>query len=738
MNEGNERDLSYGLAQIDIDALVEARHPDPFSVLGLHATERGPVARAMLPGAIRVTAIAREDGRVLGTLERLHPAGLFAGALAEAAPYRLRIDWTGAAGHVMQEIEDAYAFGSMVDEDLLRRIAWGDPAAVPQALGARVMEVDGVIGTRFAVWAPNARRVSTVGDFNAWDGRRNPMRLHHGYGVWEIFLPRVGAGARYKYEIVARDGRWLPLKADPCALQTERPPATASIVPDPKPFEWSDAQWMRDRAWQQTAASPVSIYEVHAESWLRMPEQGNRGLDWDELAERLIPYAKGMGFTHVEFLPIAEYPFGGSWGYQPLGQYAPSARFGTPEQFARFVNRAHEAHLGVIIDWVPAHFPNDTHGLVEFDGTPLYEHADPREGYHQDWNTLIYNFGRNEVSAYLLGSALAWLTRYHVDGLRVDAVASMLYRDYSRKHGEWVPNIHGGRENLESIAFLRRLNGEVAHHVPGAITIAEESTAWPGVTAPLERGGLGFDFKWNMGWMHDTLHYLQEDPLYRPYHHHNMTFAMVYAYSEKFVLPLSHDEVVHGKGSLLGKMSGDRWQRFANLRAYLAWMWTHPGKKLLFMGGEFGQMAEFDHDESPHWHLLDDPLHHGIQKLVRDLNELYGREPALYARDTDPSGFEWLVGDDSANSVLAFVRKDGDRQVVVIANLTPVPRQQYRLGMPKAGLWSEIVNTDAHDYGGSNVGNAGLVYTEEIASHARPVSASLTLPPLATLLLRMQ
>jgi 1,4-alpha-glucan branching enzyme len=387
---------------------------------------------------------------------------------------------------------------------------------------------------------------------------------------------------------------------------------------------------------------------------------------------------------------------------------------------------------------VPAHFPNDAHGLIEFDGTPLYEHADPREGFHQDWNTLIYNFGRNEVSAYLLGSALAWLTRYHVDGLRVDAVASMLYRDYSRKHGEWVPNIYGGRENLESIAFLRRLNGEVAHHVPGAITIAEESTAWPGVTAPVDRGGLGFDFKWNMGWMHDTLHYLQEDPVYRQYHHHNMTFAMVYAYSEKFVLPLSHDEVVHGKGSLLGKMSGDRWQRFANLRAYLAWMWTHPGKKLLFMGGEFGQLAEFDHDESPHWHLLDDPLHHGVQKLVRDLNELYGREPALYAHDTDPSGFEWLVGDDSANSVFAFVRKDGDRQIVVVTNLTPVPRQQYRLGMPKAGSWSEVVNTDAHAYGGSNVGNGGLVHTEEIASHGRPVSASLTLPPLATLLLRMR
>ncbi|WP_199544799.1 1,4-alpha-glucan branching protein GlgB [Paraburkholderia kururiensis] len=736
----SERDPSAGLHAVDVEAIVDARHPDPFSQLGLHWTDNGPAVRAMLPNAARVTVIARADGRVIGELAPLHPNGLFAGFVEEAVPYRLRIDWHG----VEQEIEDTYSFGPILGDEPLQRLAHGDPYAVLECLGARPMEIDGVPGVRFAVWAPNARRVSVVGDFNSWDGRRHPMRLRHNAGVWELFVPRVAAGARYKYELLSREGYPLPLKADPCAMQTERPPATGSVVAkvdEIDGFAWTDHEWMQSRGARQNAQQPLTIYEVHPESWLRVNEEDRRGLTWPELAERLIPYAKSMGFTHIEFLPIAEHPFGGSWGYQPLSQFAPSARFGSPEQFAAFVNRAHEEGLGVILDWVPAHFPNDPHGLVSFDGTPLYEHADPREGYHQDWNTMIYNLGRNEVSAHLVASALAWLMRYHVDGLRVDAVASMLYRDYSRAADQWVPNIYGGRENLESIAFLKRLNHEVRYvpGAPGAITVAEESTAWPGVTSRIEDGGLGFDFKWNMGWMHDTLHYMHEDPVYRRYHHHNMTFGMVYAYSERFVLPLSHDEVVHGKGSLLGKMPGDRWQRFANLRAYFGFMWTHPGKKLLFMGGEFAQMAEFDHDGSPHWHLLDDPLHRGVQKLVRDLNHLYHDEPALYALDSDPGGFEWIIGDDTANSVFAWRRVDGaGREIVTVCNFTPVPREGYRVGLPRAGHWAEVLNTDAALYGGSNMGNAGLVVTQDIASHGKPQSAALVLPPLATIVLRAQ
>jgi 1,4-alpha-glucan branching enzyme len=735
---GAERNLSIGLDPVDIDALVDARHPDPFSRLGMHSTSAGHVVRALLPGAAHVSVVERESGAVLGELSEICPGGLFAGFVERAAPYRLRIDWHG----VEQEIEDTYSFGPVLGEDALQRLARSDPYAVIQCLGARPCTQEGVPGVRFAVWAPNARRVSVVGEFNSWDGRRHPMRLRHVAGVWELFIPRLSAGATYKYEIIARDGHTLPLKADPCAMRTERTPATASVVADAErieQFRWTDGAWIANRASLQTPGSPISIYEVHPESWLRIDEEGHRGLNWYELADRLIPYALDMGFTHVEFLPIAEHPFGGSWGYQPLSPFAPSARFGPPEGFAEFVNRAHEAGLGVILDWVSAHFPNDAHGLVSFDGTPLYEHADPREGYHQDWNTMIYNLGRNEVSAFLIASALAWLLRYHVDGLRVDAVASMLYRDYSRAEGEWVPNIYGGRENLEAIAFLKRVNHEVAYApgVPGAMTIAEESTAWPGVTARVEDGGLGFDFKWNMGWMHDTLHYMHEDPVYRRYHHHNMTFGMVYAYSERFVLPLSHDEVVHGKGSLLGKMPGDRWQRFANLRAYFGFMWTHPGKKLLFMGGEFAQGAEFDHDGSPHWHLLDDPMHRGVQLLVRDLNRLYAEEPALHALDSEPGGFEWLVGDDSANSVFAYRRCDGaGREVAVVCNFTPVPRQGYRVGMQRAGQWSEIVNTDSEIYGGSNVGNGGVAVTEDVASHGKPQSLVLTLPPLATIVLR--
>jgi len=526
----------------------------------------------------------------------------------------------------------------------------------------------------------------------------------------------------------------LPLKADPLAQATEAPPDTASRVVDPAGFAWSDGEWMARRAALQAPEAPIAVYEVHAGSWWRDDE--GRAPDWDRLADRLIPYAAEMGFTHLEFLPIMEHPFGGSWGYQPLAMFAPSARFGSPAGFARFVDRAHAAGLGIILDWVPAHFPTDAHGLYRFDGTPLYEHADPREGFHRDWNTAIYNFGRHEVRGFLLASAMHWIEHYHVDALRVDAVASMLYRDYSRQPGEWVPNRHGGRENLEAVAFLQELNALVGERCPGAAVIAEESTAWPGVTRPTAEGGLGFAYKWNMGWMHDTLHYMQREPLHRAWHHDEMTFGLVYAWSERFMLPISHDEVVYGKGSLLTKMPGDDWQRFANLRAYLGFMWTHPGKKLLFMGQEIGQPGEWNHDAAVPWPLLDAPLHRGVQRLVQDLNRLYRSTPALHRLDCAPEGFRWIVGDDRAQSVFAWLRlgAPGDAPALVVSNLTPVPRRGYRIGVPVGGLWREALNTDAAGYGGSNAGNAGAVMAEPVPSHGFEHSLPLLLPPLATLI----
>ncbi len=580
---------TYGLTDTaGIEALVEGRHGDPFALLGPHTVDERRVVRTLQPGAQGVELIDAE-GRVVGELQRVHAGGLFAGIAEGDAGYRLRVHWPAAT----QDTPDPYAFGALLGDEDLARLSDGTHIELFRCLGAHPVTIDGVHGVRFAVWAPNAQRVSVVGDFNSWDGRRHPMRKRVPAGVWEFFVPGLLPGARYKYEVWGADGS-LTQRADPVALADELPPATASIVADPTAFHWTDEPWLRRRGALHHAGSPLSIYELHAGSWLR----GKHGeeLHWDELGERLIPYVAGMGFTHVELLPVSEHPFGGSWGYQPLGQFAPTSRFGTPEAFARFVDRCHEAGIGVIVDWVPAHFPTDIHGLAHFDGTPLYEHADPREGFHQDWNTLIYNLGRNEVSAFLVASALAWLERFHIDGLRVDAVASMLYRDYSRKQGEWVPNIHGGRENLESIAFLRRVNQLVAERHPDCMTIAEESTAWPGVTQPVEQGGLGFTFKWNMGWMHDSLEYMSRDPIHRRWHHGEMTFSMVYAYSEKFVLPLSHDEVVHGKRSLLGRMPGDEWQRFANLRAYYGFMWGHPGKKLLFTGAEIAQPHEWNHD----------------------------------------------------------------------------------------------------------------------------------------------
>ncbi|GIZ53276.1 1,4-alpha-glucan branching protein GlgB [Noviherbaspirillum aridicola] len=738
-------DELIGVDEAAIAAVVNGRLEDPFAFLGPHRVGDRMLVRTFQPGARAVDVVARADrdgeGRVIESLYNVNQTGLFVSAapmLGAVEEYALRIFWPDAdGGEHVQYTEDPYGFGLLLGDLDMHLLAEGNHLELARCLGANPMTIDGVAGTRFAIWAPNARRVSVVGDFNMWDGRRHPMRKRVEAGVWELFIPRVGSGTRYMYEIVGPDGNVLPLKADPVARATEAPPSTVSLVASDVPFRWTDESWMQGRAARHRPDAPLSIYEVHAGSWLRVPEEDNRSLDWHELGDRLIPYVSGMGFTHIEFLPIMEHPFGGSWGYQPLGLFAPSARFGTPAGFASFVDRCHAAGIGVILDWVPAHFPSDPHGLARFDGSALYEHQDPREGYHQDWNTLIYNLGRNEVVGFLIASALEWLEHFHVDGLRVDAVASMLYRDYSRKAGEWVPNIYGGRENLEAVAFLRKLNQTIARRCPGSLMIAEESTAWPGVSKPVEEDGLGFTHKWNMGWMHDTLRYIEQDPLYRQHHHHDMTFGLVYAFSERFVLPISHDEVVHGKGSLLGKMPGDVHQKLANLRAYLGFMWTHPGKKLLFMGCEFGQHREWNHDGSPEWDLLDDAGHRGLQRLVRDLNRIYAGEPALHRFDATAEGFEWVIGDDNRNSVFAFLRKggDGDAPLLVVLNMTPVQRDNYRIGVPQAGAWRELLNSDDQVYGGSGVSN-GEIRSDEQPAHGKPQSLLLRLPPLSALVLR--
>ncbi|MGE6740824.1 1,4-alpha-glucan branching protein GlgB [Allorhizobium pseudoryzae] len=726
-------ELTTGIDREALNALVEGRHGDPFSILGPHPVQGAMIIRTFLPGAEGVEIVNRDTGRVDTKMHAIHPGGVFAAAVESGSRYRLRIQWPEA----VQETEDPYSFGPLLGDLDLHLIGQGTHYDLGRTLGARAMEIDGVSGVRFSVWAPNARRVSVVGDFNAWDGRRHPMRLRQSSGVWELFVPRLGPGDRYKFEILDRNGTVLPQKADPVARASEAAPATASIVASSQPFRWTDDEWMRSGADRRSGEAAISVYEVHLGSWLRIAEENNRSLDWVELSQRLVPYAQTLGFTHIELLPIMEHPFGGSWGYQPLGLFAPTGRYGTPEDFAYFIDRCHAAGIGVILDWVPAHFPTDVWGLARFDGTALYEHEDPREGFHKDWNTLIYNLGRNEVKGFLLASALEWLEHFHIDALRVDAVASMLYRDYSRNADEWIPNQYGGRENLESVEFFKHLNSIIHQRCPHAFTVAEESTAWPGVTKPVEDGGLGFDFKWNMGWMHDTLHYMEKEPVFRQYHHGMMTFGMVYAYSERFMLPLSHDEVVHGKGSLIGKMPGDHWQKMANLRAYFGFMWAHPGKKLMFMGGEIGQLTEWNHDGSVHWDLLDRPDHAGLQRLIADLNRLYAAEPALQYGDLHPEGFEWVVGDDAANSVFGMLRKsaDGEGLILAISNLTPVPRPGYRVGVPKAGRWREILNTDAGVYGGSNLGNVEA-WSEAHPAHGRDQSIMLTLPPLSTIYLR--
>ncbi|MFD2738016.1 1,4-alpha-glucan branching protein GlgB [Sulfitobacter aestuarii] len=715
----------------EIEAILRGQHGDPFRVLGLHGGPDGAALNVFAPDAAEIEIVDAE-GQPLGEMTLLHREGFFHADFpdrAEPFAYRLHCRRDGLSW----ERIDPYGFGPVLGEIDEYLLAEGRHEALYRRLGAHPMVHEGVEGVAFAVWAPNARRVSVVGDFNAWDGRRHPMRRRGGAGIWEIFLPGLTRGDLYKYEILNAYGHLQPLKADPVGFAAELPPATASLVSGLPEHDWSDDAWMAARS--DGHAQPVSIYEVHLGSW-RRGESGEM-LDYAALAEQLIDYVSDMGFTHVELLPVTEHPFSGSWGYQPIGMFAPTSRFGSPADFAALVDRLHNAGIGVIVDWVPAHFPSDAHGLAHFDGTALYEHADPRLGFHKDWNTLIYNFGRREVANFLRASAVFWLKEYHVDALRVDAVASMLYLDYSRNEGEWIPNRFGGRENLDAIEFLKSMNSAITEYSPGALSMAEESTAWPGVSIPVSEGGLGFDYKWNMGWMHDTLQYMSQDPVHRKYHHHEMTFGLHYAFSENFILPLSHDEVVHGKGSLLGKMPGDRWQKFANLRAYLGFMWTHPGKKLLFMGGEFGQEREWNHDRSLDWHLLEDPAHEGLRRLVRDLNAIYRGQRALHERDCEPEGFQWIEGGDSENSVFSYLRKGAAQTppVAVICNMTPTPRQDYRIGLPSGGRWREVLNSDAEQYGGSGVGNPEGVVAEQPGSHGQPFSAALTLPPLAIIIL---
>ena len=720
-------DLPPHLTSDDVAALSEARHGDPFSVLGIHKAGRKAWLVAVAPDALSLKA--RVGSKVV---EIPHLSGpVFAGPVpVSKTAHTLTATYPGGAEWTH---EDPYRFGPVLGEIDAHLLSEGTHRRLWHALGAHVMEHEGVSGTHFAVWAPNARRVSVVGDFNVWDGRRHPMRRVGSTGVWELFLPGHGEGTLYKYEILPQHGPAF-MKADPVGFGAQHPPATSSVVRDITGYGWHDEDWMAQRADRQRRDQPISIYEVHLGSWRRT--EGDRRLSYKELATELVDYAVHMGFTHLEFLPVSEFPFDGSWGYQPVGMYAPTIRFGPPHEFRDLVDAAHRAGLGVILDWVPGHFPTDAHGLAQFDGTPLYEHADPREGFHKDWNTLIYNYGRTEVKNYLTANALYWLKEYHADGLRVDAVASMLYRDYSREAHEWVPNKDGGRENYEAIDFLKEMNTLAYGEVPGAITVAEESTAFPGVSTPVDAGGLGFGYKWNMGWMNDTLRYIEKDPIHRSYDHHLLTFPIDYSFSENFVLPISHDEVVHGKGSMIDKMPGSEWEKFANLRAYYGFMWGHPGKKLLFMGCEFGQWQEWNHDRALDWDALKGASQRGLQALVRDLNLLYRDTPALHAKDCEREGFAWLAN-DPAQSLSAFARfgREGDAPVVVVCNFTPVERR-WRIGVPAAGRWDEVLNTDAAAYGGGDRGNQGGVGTAPGGWDGHPQSIEITIPPLATLMLR--
>ncbi len=721
-------DLPAFLTSDDIDALNTGTHPAPFDVLGPHKSKNKRWIATFQPDAVEVVA------KVGAKETELHRLGgdVFAAPVPGKA-YELTMHYADGQTYTTR---DPFAFDPVLTEFDQYLVGEGTHKELWRVLGAHVTTHQKAKGVHFAVWAPNARRVSVVGDFNTWDGRRHPMRPAGQTGVWEVFLPGVEDGALYKYEVVGADGA-IALKADPVGFGSQHPPEKASIVRDISGYGWKDADWMKSRAARADRTQPMSIYEVHLGSWRRRYDDGGRPLSYKELARDLVAYVKYMGFTHIELLPVSEFPFDGSWGYQPVGLFAPTIRFGPPHEFRDFVEAAHAAEIGVLLDWVPGHFPTDAHGPAKFDGTALYEHADPREGFHQDWNTLIYNYGRREVKNYLVSNALYWMEEYHLDGLRVDAVASMLYRDYSRKDGEWVPNKDGGRENYEAIAFLQEMNTAVYGADPSVITVAEESTSFPAVSQPVHAGGLGFGFKWNMGWMNDTLRYMEKDPIYRQHDHHLMTFPIDWAFTENFILPISHDEVVHGKGSMIEKMPGTEWEKFGNLRAYYAFMWMQPGKKLLFMGCEFAQPEEWNHNAELNWGAAEEPARKGVQQLIRDLNALYRETPALHVKDCLTDGFGWLNNDPS-QSTIGFARygNDGDAPVVVMCNFTPVERPGFRVGVPAPGAWAEVLNTDAAVYGGDNRGNLGAVRTEEIEADGHGQSVVLTLPPLSVIVLR--
>ena len=711
-----------------LQLLAESRHHSPHSILGLHQDGKDWVIRALRPFAKSVTAKSKKDSYELthrfgGVWEYLGK-GKLPGDYRLVATYESAPDWVS---------DDPYRYLPMIGDLDMHLIGEGRHEQLWQALGAHFVEqkdsLGDTSGVSFTVWAPNAQAVRVVGDFNSWDGTCYPMRSMGGTGIWELFIPGVQPGALYKFQILTRSGNWIT-KIDPMARRTEVPPATSSIV-DVSEYKWRDKDWMNQRARTDALKSPMSIYELHLGSW-RGPK------NYRELAPELIGHVKFLGFTHVEFMPLAEHPFGGSWGYQVTGYYAPTSRFGTPDDLRFLIDELHNAGIGVILDWVPAHFPKDDWALARYDGEALYEDADPRRGDHPDWGTHVFNFGRTEVRNFLVANASYWLEEFHIDALRVDAVASMLYLDYSRKDGEWLPNIHGGRENLDAIRFLQETNATAYRRNPGIMMIAEESTAFQGVSAPTDFGGLGFGFKWNMGWMHDSLEYIQRDPAWRKYHHGEITFSMLYAYDEKFVLPISHDEVVHGKGSLLAKMPGDHWQKLANMRAYLAFMWTHPGKKLLFMGQEFAQPSEWSESRDLDWWLLDHHPHRGMQQLVSDMNKLYVQNPSLWELDHDPAGFQWIDGGNADQNILSFLRFDAaGNPIAVVVNFAGHPYHNFRLGLPKPGHWTEILNTDAEIYGGSGVGNFGGVATQEHQSHGRPYSAEINVPPLGSVWLKL-
>ena len=733
--------LGFRTAEDDaLDALATGTHDDPFALLGRHRalvdSRPALVIRTLQPAAAEVLLVTAD--RVYG-MQRVRPEGLFEATIpfdgAEAAEfaYRFRV----READVTRDVVDPYQFGQVLTDFDLHLFGEGTHTHAWMKLGARRLTIGNIAGVHFAVWAPNAQRVSVIGDFNRWDGRTHVMRRLVPAGIWEIFIPDLTDGACYKFEVRTPAGHLLQ-KADPYARRFEVPPNTASVIWTDR-YEWGDEDWMRDRpsfnSWRER---PMSVYEVHPGSWQRVPEEGNRYQTYREMAGSLVPYVREMGYTHIELMPVMEHPFSGSWGYQVIGFYAPTSRFGTPDDFRYFVDQCHRYGIGVILDWVPGHFPKDRHGLAEFDGTALYEHADPRKGEHRDWGTLIFNYGRTEVRSFLLSNALFWLEEFHVDGLRVDAVASMLYLDYSRTEGDWIPNHYGGRENLDAVSFLQQLNTLTHARAPGSITVAEESTAWPAVSRPVYVGGLGFSYKWNMGWMHDTLKYMQEDPVHRRWQHGHLTFSMLYAFTENVILPFSHDEVVHGKGSMLDKMPGDVWQKHATLRALYGYMYGHPGKKLMFMGCEFGQWREWNYDQSLDWHLLDDPLHAGLRRWVRDLNHTYQRERSLHEIDFEGSGFSWIDCNDNENSVVSTMRRAHDPRdfTVMVGNFTPVPRPGYRIGVPEAGWYREVLNSDSATYGGSNLGNGGGVHAEPVPMHGFDWSITLVVPPLAFVLLK--